>query len=452
MTCSCRLVARHVAVMLTVASLVCLSSVPGRGQDPKPADNAGADAGAAATTGFDGNDTVVDADRPMFRGRANRGGGKHPGDENVKAGLQWLADHQSADGCWSPADYGAAPGDKRPRGQYDNRDGSKSEGAGMTHNIRIGVTGLSLLAFMGAGSTHLEGEYKDVVRAGLKWLHKIQSPDGRFDDTNGAIGTWIYGHAIGTLTMVEAWAMTRSRYAQESARKGVEFACKARNVNVNADPRKSDGWRYGIRPGDSDGSVTAWMTLALCAARDSGLDVPADALNGAIRMLDSLTGPKDGHSKTGYVSRAGDNARIGGRQGYVLNSTMNAINIAVHLLASGDVKLRKDRVLQDQAKQLATAEQLPAVGWRTDYYYWHYGTLAVFHMGDRALSRAWDKAMLAAVTACQRLEGDATCRSYGSWDTTSPWGEAGGRVYTTAINCLTLETPYRCEKLPGRSR
>lgn len=32
---------------------------------------------------------------------------------------------------------------------------------------------------------------------------------------------------------------------------------------------------------------------------------------------------------------------------------------------------------------------------------------------------------------------------HGSWDPIDAWGEAGGRVWSTAINCLTLQTPSR---------
>ncbi|MBK9976081.1 MAG: hypothetical protein IPP14_15010 [Planctomycetes bacterium] len=36
---------------------------------------------------------------------------------------------------------------------------------------------------------------------------------------------------------------------------------------------------------------------------------------------------------------------------------------------------------------------------------------------------------------------------HGSWDSVDAWGSAGGRVYSTAINCLTLEVYYRYQKL-----
>jgi hypothetical protein len=44
-----------------------------------------------------------------------------------------------------------------------------------------------------------------------------------------------------------------------------------------------------------------------------------------------------------------------------------------------------------------------------------------------------------ALVPTQKREG---CEN-GSWDPIGAWGTAGGRVYATAINCLSLEIYYR---------
>ena len=46
---------------------------------------------------------------------------------------------------------------------------------------------------------------------------------------------------------------------------------------------------------------------------------------------------------------------------------------------------------------------------------------------------------------------DTTVSMYrGSWDPIGPWGNEGGRVYATAICCLTLETPRRYDRVHRR--
>ncbi|MHC4598664.1 MAG: hypothetical protein ACYS47_06635, partial [Planctomycetota bacterium] len=77
-------------------------------------------------------------------------------------------------------------------------------------------------------------------------------------------------------------------------------------------------------------------------------------------------------------------------------------------------------------------------GGTIDMYYWYYGTLAMFQLG-RSYWKAWNEPMKNALVPTQKREG---CGN-GSWDPVGAWGTAGGRVYATAINCLSLEIYYR---------
>ena len=63
-------------------------------------------------------------------------------------------------------------------------------------------------------------------------------------------------------------------------------------------------------------------------------------------------------------------------------------------------------------------------------------------LGGKAWAE-WQKHLGTAVLATQRTDGNAR----GSWDPACAWGEDGGRVYATAILCLTLQVYYRYGKL-----
>src|SRR5437667_47239 len=79
-----------------------------------------------------------------------------------------LARHQRKDGSWS---FQHGPDDP---GLLD---------------CPSGATGLALLAFLGAGYTHKEGQYKKEVDAGLKYLvQQIQhgAPEGHLGGTGQA--------------------------------------------------------------------------------------------------------------------------------------------------------------------------------------------------------------------------------------------------------------------------
>jgi hypothetical protein len=78
---------------------------------------------------------------------ARRRGGSAESEAAVQAALNWLAANQSSDGRWDADRFGA--------GQERNILGQDRQGAGARADTAM--TGLALLAFLGAGNTHLEG-------------------------------------------------------------------------------------------------------------------------------------------------------------------------------------------------------------------------------------------------------------------------------------------------------
>src|SRR5690606_4539385 len=93
---------------------------------------------------------------------------------------------------------------------------------------------------------------------------------------------------------------------------------------------------------------------------------------------------------------------------------------------------------------------------KIDFYYWYYASLALYQVGGSQWEQR-SKAMVRALVDHQRgnhpkdreagLTNAEVLDEYGSWDPVGAWGGAGGRVYATAINCLTLETYYRHARL-----
>src|SRR6185436_9838102 len=139
-----------------------------------------------------------------------------------------------------------------------------------------GVTGLSVLAFLGAGYTPVSKDefadpadptrilrFGEVVKKGLQWLIAHQDPEGCV----GERGTkYLYNHSVAALALSEAYGMTASAPVRDPAQKAIDFLIAAQN------PGKA--WRYSARGGDNDSSVSGWAVMALKSAELSELSFP----------------------------------------------------------------------------------------------------------------------------------------------------------------------------------
>ena len=72
-----------------------------------------------------------------------------------------------------------------------------------------------------------------------------------------------------------------------------------------------------------------------------------------------------------------------------------------------------------------------------DYCYWFFGGEALRHAAADQ-GKPWRDAMVSALVEGQRREEKLA----GSWDPVGPWGEDGGRLYSTALAVLALQSLY----------
>ncbi len=342
--------------------------------------------------------------------------------DSVAAALRWLSNHQGPVGSWSCATF--------------QRQCRKNicDGRGSSDDYTTGTTALALLAFLGAGSTPRSGEYRDVVDRGVRFLLGAQSEDGCVGPKTGD-GHFFYGHAIATAVLAEAYALSGSPLQLRApAQKAVDYLAAAQNP--------SRGWRYGFRPGDNDTSSTAWAVLALRSAQVAGLTVPPECFEGARSWFDSVTDPT--FFKTGYTQKGDNGARLPESQRCAPSEAMTAAAVACRIFMRTPVDAPVIRGGATLLRNLPPRWD-PETG--NDFYYWYWGTLASFQVGGETW-RAWNPGLKEALVANQRHGGDED----GSWDPCDAWGSAGGRVYSTAMNTLSLEIYYRFTGGPGTAR
>ena len=337
---------------------------------------------------------------PQRQAMLAAGGGNQFTEAAVQAALQWLAANQDEDGRWDCSLHG---GGREMKTLGHDRGGAGAE-------ADTAITGLAILAYLGAGQTHLDGPQATSVRRGLEFLARSQAADGNLAG-NAELFARMYCHGMATLALSEAYGMT----GDSGLRPYLE---RALGYTVRAQHPVTGGWRY--QPGDDgDTSQLGWQLMSLHSAQLAGLPIPAATRAGMIRFLNSVTtGPQRGLAS--YRPRTSP------------SRTMTAEALVCRMFLG---------VKQDEAairEAVAYLLQETPQGGPFNEYYWYYATLALFQLQGDAWE-AWNGALQERLLASQETSGTLA----GSWPTNTVWGGYGGRVYTTAMNALCLEVYYR---------
>lgn len=179
---------------------------------------------------------------------------------------------------------GPAYFDRRTQASIDRElaelaEWQKTDGSWADQNP-VGITALSLIAFMVNGHLPGEGKYGDEIDAGIEYL--LKAPDQA-----GYMGTSMYSHGLATLALSEVWGMTDRDDEVKDVLKG------AVNLIMHAQTEQG-GWRYYPRPQDADISVTAMQLVALASAKQAGVLVPDEAIDRAIRYITMCHDPATG--------------------------------------------------------------------------------------------------------------------------------------------------------------
>jgi len=305
------------------------------------------------------------------------------------------------------------------------------------------VTGLALLAFLGAGYSHqsrdiIEGvRLGEVVLKGLQWMLGQQDPDGCVGPRS--LHKYMYNHCIGALTLSEAYLLSGSNLFKDQAQRAVDFLVSAQNPGR--------GWRYIHRHGENDTSVTGWAAMVLKSAEMAGLSFPASAYEGTRAWLDEVT--EESYARVGYTQKNTGKVYCEHNLAFEPHEALTAIAVLSRCFMDKDARDR--RIVHGCALLM---RDLPKYeGAAIDYYYWYYASLALFQIDgyrNGELWKRWNDALTAALVKSQNL-ASAGCKE-GSWEPIDRWSCEGGRVYATALNTLTLEVYYRFASVFGTSR
>ena len=353
---------------------------------------------------------------------------KRHGNESVAAigkGLDWLLSEQLEDGSW-PAGTSSVP--------EDAVDERHKESLGQD----VGVTALAVLALVRDPLTPSMDERMDAIRRGCAFIlsSRVRGP-GYFATMFEAVSKkgetyrttssqWIYAHAVSLQALAEARSLVATPRLDIGIKDAAAVLMRAKNPY--------GCWRYAIPAnGDSDTSVTFWVTRALLTAETAGVPLVEGATNHVLQFMGEMT--DEGSGRVGYVERGTPSARVPG-----VNLELFPPGAAETLTAEA-VALRcwlgeKSAEITNKGADLLlrTLPSWEPENYTVDYGYWIAGTEALSQIGGKHL-KVWRKATLRVAIGSQVSSGEGE----GSWPPVGVWCAIGGRVYATATAVMTLQ-------------
>jgi hypothetical protein len=293
--------------------------------------------------------------------------------------LAYLASKQQPDGSWSPSNNA--------------------------------INGLALLAFLGRGHVPGRGPYKDILEKGKKFVLSKAQPTGFLGFSS------MYEHGLATLSLAELYGMDGDPALEEKLRKAVELIVKCQSP--------AGGWRYAPAPSDQDLSVTVMQIVALRAANNAEIPVPAATIDKAIKYVKSCANP--GGGGFGYAGPGS------GPQ------TSAAGTLCLQLLGKPD-----DPQIPKTLDYVASIPIQWGPGGPQYFYYFHYYAIQANYQAGGKHWNGWHPRIRELLLGGETKDGKRVGGQNpdGSWDVPPGTSEAGvdpvNKVYATAMATLVL--------------
>lgn len=291
----------------------------------------------------------------------------------VQSGLRFLASTQRVDG------------------KFPERMGSN-----------VAVVSLAGLAFLAAGNLPERGPHGVALQRAVDYVANASSESGFIVQRESVSRGPMYGHGFATLFLAETLGVTARSDLGPKLRAAVDVIVAAQH--------SSGGWRYTPQPIDADLSVTISQMMALRAARNAGVQVPAEAIDRAIDYMRRSQNP-DG----GFMYQLG-----GGESRFPI--TAGAI---VALQNAGRYEGKELEPAYEYLQRHFPDNLSPR---RNNYFFYahYYSVQALWQRKDDSFA-TWYAELRRVLLPGQQADGG--------------WNDFIGRTYATAMACLVLSAP-----------
>lgn len=318
-------------------------------------------------------------------------------------GLAWLAANQS------------------PEGNWDSND--------------LGLVSMGALAFLSAGHTPGIGKYGKNVERALNYVLKSAKPSGLLNVADGQRD--MYNHGLSTFVLGQAHGMTGD------ARLGPVLD---RALKLIANTQCNDGgWDYRGKPQPNghDLSLAVMQAKALRSAVDSGLEVPPEVIDLAIKSVREHYHPAHGNRNGGEAELQKGQGQFtyskGGGQGTLAMAAAGVVCLQ-EFGQYDDWRIAKNmEVIGNAIKSQNPGARNGNVPW--DAYTLYYVGQALYQVGGKQWSDNYPK-LRDFLVAAQILEPKNPAND-GKWNAVTHVSGKPGELYGTSVAVFVLSMPNR---------
>ncbi|HTN76485.1 MAG TPA: squalene--hopene cyclase, partial [Pirellulaceae bacterium] len=332
-------------------------------------------------------------------------------EEALRRGLDWLAKNQTADGNWGSND--------------------------------LGLVGMGALAFMAAGHSPGRGKYGQPLKRALDFVTNNAKPSGLLNISDQQRD--MYNHGLATFVLGQAHGMSST--PDRRLNTALDRALKL----ISNTQCEDGGWDYRAarQQNGHDLSLAVMQAKALRSAVDSGLEVPPEVTDLAIKSVREHYCPQNGRRDLPEAEQQ----KTPGQFTYTKGGGGGTIAMA----ACGVVCLQEFGQYEDWRIQKnmevisASISQLPAGKNRDgtmpyDAYTLYYVGQALYQVNGEHWQENYPK--LRDYLAATQVRSETNPAENGHWRDHGAQG--GGRVggkegdlYATSVACFVLAIPNR---------
>jgi hypothetical protein len=321
-------------------------------------------------------------------------------------GLRWLARNQGPDGNWTSND--------------------------------LGLVGTGVLAFLAAGHAPGHGEYGETVHRALDYVLGNADPSGLLNIADQRRG--MYNHGLSTFVLGQAYGTSGDRRIGPVLDRALRLI-----VQTQAD---DGGWDYVAKRQSRghDLSLAVMQALALRSAVDSGLEVPPEVVELAIKSVREHYAPKG----CPYKAEEEEKKKHPGQFTYNKgggNATMAMAAAGVVCLQEfgqyGDWRIEKsmDAICADIRNKVKPEEARKRHRFPYDAYTLYYVGQALYQVGGDRWRECYP--LLRDSIVASQIEDSKRPDRDGMWQAHGRVSGRPGELYMTSVACFVLAIPNR---------